>query len=648
MNILIPNNWLKDYLETDATPQEFARAMSLASVSIERVEKIDDDYIYDIEVTTNRPDLMSVIGIAREASAVLPQHGYKARFKPGKIDYSYDIVPKSDLLKIQNDSRLVNRIMAVILEVDLGPSPKTVSDRLNKTGIRSINNVVDVTNYIMREIGHPSHVFDYDRLLNHTLIIRPSRPGEKIITLDEKEYSLPGGDIVADNGEGEIVDLLGIMGTANSVVTDKTKKVVLFLDNNIAHILRKTSMNLGIRTEAAVLNEKGVNPEIMLPTLLNGIELLIKNAKAKVISPIIDIYPNKVFPKTVTVSKKKIDNVIGVDIPEKTIETILRDLGFGVTVKNSEFMVEVFTSRINDIQIPEDVIEEVARIYGYHKLPNVLPIFPTQTYYHQSEDEFFWIQQLKNAFKFWGFNEVYTYSMVSEELFEGPIEEAIKLKNPLDEDHAFMRRSLTPSVIQAALLNKNYDSLVLFEIANVYIKKKGLPDERLHLSAVMKSAYADFSLGKGVVERVFEILGITNFSFEKREDVVLGANVLFDKKVVGSIEVLDEVTFELDLSSLLPHATQKKNYVPPAKFPPVIEDIRVEMPSHYSFQKVSKAIKQVSDLVYEVSLLDVYKDKKTFRITYIDRTKNLTNEDIVPIREKIYGELSSHFKAKIG
>ena len=239
MNILIPDSWLREYLETNATPKEFAREMSLTSVSIERMEKVGDDIVYDIEVTTNRPDLMSIEGIAREASAILPQAGFTAKFKKRKRRDSIETATKSPLLQIANDPSLVNRILAIVMEIKLSNSPEIISKRLEKTGIRNISNVVDVTNYIMREIGHPSHVFDYDRLPNHTLNIRKSKKGEKIITLDGKEYSLPGDDIVADSGTGEIVDLLGIMGTANSVVVDTTKRIVLFLDNVNHNLLRE-------------------------------------------------------------------------------------------------------------------------------------------------------------------------------------------------------------------------------------------------------------------------------------------------------------------------------------------------------------------------------------------------------------------------
>jgi phenylalanyl-tRNA synthetase beta chain len=645
MNILIPNSWLKDYLETNATPTQFADAMSLTSVSIERLEKVGDDIVFDIEVTTNRPDLMSIEGIAREASAVLPQQGYKAVFKPRKVSVAIKTTGESPLLKIKNDKTLVNRILAVLAEVELGPSPELISKRLEKTGIRAINNVVDATNYIMREVGHPSHVFDYDRIPNQTLIIRRSKKSEKISTLDEKEYILPGNDIVADDGTGNIIDLLGIMGTSNSVVTPTTKRVVLFLDNNNPNLLRQTSMNLGIRTEAAVLNEKGLDPELMMPTMLRGIELLKENAQAKILSPIIDIYPNKPISKNLKLKTEKINSLIGVEIPTTTIIEILTHLGFGVKSDRGFLNIEVPTIRNNDIEIPEDIIEEVARVYGYHKIPNSLPAFAQQNYYHQEKNEFYWIQKVKDALFHWGLNEVYTYSMVSEELFDGPIERSVKLKNPLTEDRVYLRNSLTPSLIEVVQNNKSREELRLFEIANVYFKKTGLPDEIQHLAVILKHEGVNFYEAKGIVEQILNLLGIKNYNFSKKDDGVEGAVVNVGTKKVGVIEVLGEVTFEIDITELLKHARETKVYKEPAKFPPIIEDLRFEIAPHYTFHEIESEIKKVSDLVYDVALLDVYENKKTFRITFLDRTKNLTNEDVAPIRDTIYNCLSTNFKA---
>lgn len=650
MNILIPNNWLKEHLKTNATPQEFAREMSLTSVSIERIEKVGDDFVFDIEITTNRPDLMSIAGIAREASAVLPQSGFTAKFIQQSFKDPAKTVLKNELLTIGYDKALTNRILAVVIDVNLHNSPEIIRDRLEKTGIRSINNIVDVTNYIMRELGHPTHAFDYDRLETHTLNIRESKNGERLKTLDGKEYLLPGGDIIADNGKGEIVDLLGIMGCENIAITPDTKRIVLFINNTDRHKIRKTSMSLGIRTEAAVLNEKGVDPGVGMPTLLRGIELYKEIANGEVVGEIIDIYPVPHKQKKVTIAKEKIDSVIGVEISDKVIKEILTNLGFEVSGSDNNFEITIPSTRVNDVDIPEDIIEEVARVYGYSKIPNVLPNLPHQAYYHQDNNEFYWTEKLKEAFVYWGFNEIYTYSMVAEELFDGPIDRAVGLKNPLTEDRSYLRNSLTPSILEVARLNKNRENLKLFEIANVYLKQpKGLPHEILHLAGIIKHDNATFFESKGVVEQVFHILGISDYSFSRREDGIDGAVIKFGKQKIGTIEIEgDETTFELDIQELLKYATSHKKYKEPTKFPPAIEDVRIEASPHYTFKEIADIISSQDDRVKEVSLLDVYQSKKTFRIVFMDRTKNLTAEDITPMREKIYKALEDNFKAKIG
>ena len=649
MNILIPNSWLKDYLETDASPKQFAEAMSLTSVSIERIDEIDGDHVFDIEVTTNRPDLMSIEGIAREASAILPQAGYKASFKPHKSKIDILSVTKSPMVNISVDKELVNRVTAIVMEIKLKASPSKIAKRLERSGIRSINNAVDTTNYIMREVGHPAHVFDYDLLTDHTLNIRKSRKGERIITLDEEDHILEGGDIVADNGRGEIIDLLGVMGTQNSAVNENTKRVLLFLDNNNPHLLRKTSMSLGIRSEAAILNEKGVDPELTLPTILKGIKLLKEIANGKVVSDIVDIYPNKIKEKSVTVTHEKINRIVGVNISLETISQILKHLGFGVYEKKGLFNVVVPSSRINDIEIEEDVIEEVARVYGYHKIPNVLPTMPTQSYYHQDKSEFYLVQKIKEAFLHWGFNETYTYSMVAESDFEGPIETAVKLKNPLTEDHVYMRKTLIPSLIGVANSNKNKDSLSLFEISNVYKKNNdSLPEQILHLAILIKNNSSTFYDAKGIVEQIFEILGIGNYKFVRKEDGFEGADVKIKGKYVGEIEIDEFISLEINLEEVLKSADLGKKYIEPPKHPAAIEDVRIEVAPHYTFHEIEADIKSTDERVVDVSLLDVYKNKKTFRIKYQDRSKNLTQEEITIMREKVYKILQSNFKAKLG
>src|SRR3990167_3479723 len=344
MNIKILDSWLREYLKTKAGAKTIADLLSLTSVSVERLEKYGkNDLTYDIEVTTNRPDLMSVVGLAREAAAVLQQFGNQAEFIPPQISKPQKVKEKL-VINIKNNPKLVGRITTIIMSVDLKQSPQYIKDRLETGSIRSINNVIDVTNYVMREIGHPAHVFDYDRLTTKALIIRESKKGESIVTLDNKEHILGGGDIVADDGFGKIIDLLSVMGTQNSVVTDKTKRILFFIDNCDQDRIRKTSMSLNIRSEAAVLNEKVVDPEMAMDAMLRGIELFQEIANGKLLSDILDLYPNKPSSKHIEISPK--ENILRITTP---------------------------SWRNKDIEIPEDIIEEIARIYGYHKLPSVLP-----------------------------------------------------------------------------------------------------------------------------------------------------------------------------------------------------------------------------------------------------------------------------------
>ncbi|RJQ25393.1 phenylalanine--tRNA ligase subunit beta [Candidatus Parcubacteria bacterium] len=679
MNIKILDSWLREYLKTKVKAEELGKYLSLTSVSIEKIEKVTqgqskappgtvakqrlgllpgglkmtgqtEDYVYDIEVTTNRPDLMSIIGIAREAATVLSQEGKKAEYTEAKYKNNFKPQEKTLEINIKNDPKLVNRICAIIMEVKIGESPEFIKQRLEASGIRSLNNLIDVTNYIMREIGHPTHVFDYDRLDTKTLIIRESKPGEKIITLDGKIHTLKGGDIVADNGQGEIVDLLGVMGTENSVVTEKTKRILFFIDNNDPQKIRKTSMNLGIRSEAAVLNEKGVDPSLTISALLRGIELYQKIADAEIVSNIIDIYPNKPEVKEIKISQEKINEVIGINIPLKISTQILKRLGFHVISKRNNLNITVPSWRNNDIEIPEDIIEEIARIYGYYKLPNILPPLLKKGPYHLEDDPLYWERKVKNTLIYWGFTEVYTYSFVSENLLEGPPEEALKLSNPLNEDMLYMRKTIVPSLLEVIKNNEERNEIKIFELANVYQPRPNdLPQEILTLAAVIKKPNLNFYEIKGIVEQLLNGLGIKNANYKNRQKGGLGADIYIKNDYIGEIEILDDnlSNFELNFEITRKYTTLKKTYKPIPKFPPTIEDVRLTIDPKISYQQIVSTIKTQSNLVVEVSLLDVYEDKKTFRIKYQNPYKTLTTEEVTKVRENIYKALIKEFKVKI-
>lgn len=649
MNIKILDSHLREYLKTNATPKLLADTLSLSSVSVEKIEPLKNDYLYDIEMMTSRIDLASVIGIAREAATVLSQAGIAATYRQ-PILREPTIPQKKVDLKIINDEKLVNRVCAVVMDVEVGESPKIIKERLEASDIRSLNNVIDVTNYVMRTVGHPTHVFDFDRIPTHKIVIREAKKGETITTLDKKTYVLAGGDIVADNGTGEIIDLLGIMGLENSVVTNETKRIIFFIDNNETSRMRKTSMTHGIRTEAVQINEKGVDPELAYTALLYGIKLFQEVAGGKVISDIIDIYPNKPKKVIISITEEKINNVIGVQIPLKKSVAILEGLGCTVSTNGKTLSVTVPSWRAKDMALPEDVIEEIARVYGYQNIPSELPPLVKIAPVNLETNPFYWEGRVRHALKYWGFTEVYTYSMVSEELYDGPIESAVTIANPLNEEFVYMRSSLILSLLNVTIENKQRDSLTIFEIANVYHKnKQGLPTETQMLAGIIKKPHVSFFAVKGLLEQIAHDLGIHELLFKSADTSNREIIISVGKEVLGTIEILDEmmIDFELNFEKMVQLATRKKVYTPLSKFPPIIEDLAMQINDDISTGAIIEVIKKQSTLIKDVSLLDKYKATRTFHIIYQDVNKNLTSEEVAPIRLKISTALQNTFDAKI-
>lgn len=587
MQILIPDSWLREYLETNATPKQIQESLSLCGPSVDRLHKKGNEYVYDIEVTTNRVDMMSVVGIARECMAILPRFGYKTKLS---IKYQVSGIKgknKVDYLTVKVDPKLCSRFSAVLIKnVKVGESAKMIRDRLELCGLRSLNNVVDISNYLMLETGQPVHTFDYDKIVGHKMILRESKKGEILVTLDGKKHTMPGGDIVIEDGSGKLIDLCGIMGGLNSAVDQNTKNVLLFVQVYEPSHIRKTSMSLAHRTDAAVLFEKGLPIENVLPTLEKGIKLFggTKNS-------VLDIVNVKKSIKTIKLGK--ID--LGIEIRKSEVENILKSLGFGI----SNLEISVPWWRKLDINIHEDLVEEVARIYGYHNLPSVLMAgkLPAPTH----DMTFYWERKIKSILSDWGFTESYTYSLVGKD-------KGLRLKNPLSVEWQYLRTNLTNSHLEMIAQNLGrVMELNFFEIANVY-----LPQEELHL--IVSTTNRDFPRLKGIMEALFQKLGGIKFDFQ----IVAHSNCL---------------ACEINLQKVLEQATTTKKYVPISKFSPIIEDVNIQLRENYS-QLITK-IKSLSTLIKNVEFIDKYGDKLTLRITYHDNDKQLSNLDISPIRDRV-------------
>jgi phenylalanyl-tRNA synthetase beta chain len=484
------------------------------------------------------------------------------------------------------------------------------------------------------------------------MILRASKKGERITTLDGKTHTLPGDDIVIEDGSGRLIDLCGIMGAQNSSVKSTTKTIVLFMQTYEPSRIRKTSMFLAHRTEAAGLFEKGLDQELVLPSILKGIDLIGQFAGGNVASKIYDIYPKPYKPYVVRVTKEKLTSYLGVSLSDKDIINILTPLGFSALtgfhpVKKQGGTLTEISVRIpsfrQDVTIDVDIIEEVARIYGYHNIKPKLP--STEPPSTISDPILTWEEEIKIRLRDWGYTETYTYSMISEELMDAfnlDKKKAYKISNPLSNEWVYMRPSIWPSLLSCVKQNlNNQTDLNLFELSMIYEYREGnLPNEKPIL--LICATGNQFYRLKGLAETILAIFGID------RPYGNFGSLGLVDQKLLDTLGIKTPVTIlELDFTALVANANPQKKYVPIPKFPPSYEDLALIVPPNAHIGPLIEALKKVTPLVTDVTLLDSYGDTRTLHVTYLSPEKNLTTEDIRPIRAKLLKVAEEKFSAQL-
>jgi len=632
MDITISDNWLREYLQTKATPKQISEYLSLCGPSIEKVEEKDGDILYHVEITTNRIDCVGVYGFAREAAAILPRFKIPAKLKklnPNNKINKIDNLPFS----VVSDESIVYRTLGVVLtNFKNRKTPDWMQKRLLACGVRSLNAIVDITNYVMLETGHPCHAFDYDKIKYKKFFIRLSKKGEKVTSFDEKTYELTGGDIVFDDGDGEIIDLPGIIGTKNSVVGPETKRVLLFIDNNNPTRIRGTSMKYTIRTMAASINEKGVDPDLGKSALLRGIELYQKVCGAEIASAIYDDYPKPAAVKTVITSKAFIEKILGVDIAKDDITKILTSLEFSPVWKAETLSVHVPSFRARDIEIPEDIVEEIARVYGYFNLPSRLMEGKLPDPLYKSPFSLEW--KIKNIIKALGGTEVYTLSLVPNNYLDA--EKALSLKNPIGPESKYLRSDLVHSLVTALKENKgDYESLFMFELANVYLQTVGdLPEEKLLLGMCF-DGYKYVQV-KGILETLLNDQLNIPVSFEK-DPPSEKINISSAKTPIGYLTERDDgiIVSEIDSQALQKLYRPLRSFVSIPKHPPQIEDLTLNVPAGVEIAKIMQSIKSASNLVSDIGLSGTYKNSFTFRVTYQNPEKTLTDDEVAGQRNKI-------------
>lgn len=650
MNIKVPYTWLKNHLSTAVKAEEFQRLVSLSGPSVERIETVRNEPVLDVEVTTNRMDTASIRGIAREGAVILNHAGKRSRLVdvPKYVPKTNEIVHnnKEFPIRISVDHKLCPRVTAVIMSVKTNHSPSWLSTKLEQVDIRSLNNLIDITNYVMMEIGQPTHVFDADRL-GSVLNIRASKKGEKLTTLDGKTHGLVGGDIVADNGKGALVDLIAIMGTANSVVTENTKRILFFIEHADPTRIRKTSMGLAIRTQAAQLNEKQLDPNLVMDAMLRGIHLFQEIADGELESPILDLYPRPVENTIITLPLAKVRTYLGIEIPEKTQISILEQLGCSVRVEEGALIVTIPTLR-PDLTIPVDLIEEIARIYGYHNLPSVLMDTPIPTQYPE-ETNFAKEHEIKLFLAALGWQEIYTYSTVSAKLSTQSgyaVKDHVKIQNPLNDDHVYLRRSLIPSHEEIIHQNRHLPSMSVFELAHTYTPRwHNIPEEKLHLTL---TSTQPFLTVKGYAEAVLAKLYILPESVAYTRTADTSAKIVIDGHEAGTVMLLPSGHTAVDFvwPVLLAAARRNPQYVPISQFTPIIEDMTLTLPEKTEVARVLQSMKAVEKALLSIEVKGVYKQNVTFTLKYGFPDKQIASEDVAPMRKRIAETVQKHHRAQ--
>jgi len=657
MNILIPHPWLLEHLDTPATPQEIQKILSLCGPSVERIYEREGEAVYDIEVTTNRVDSMSVRGIAREAAVILTQFRLPSTLRPLRIPTIFD-QRKADrtlpLPTIVNDRRYCRRITCVVLDqLKRAETPTWMAKRLRQVELNVHDAVIDITNYVTHDLGHPCHAFDYDKImeLGGTIIVKLATPGQKFVTLDGATFTTIGGELVFENDQGEIIDLPGIKGTANTSIQADTQRVLFFTENSLPEKIRFASMSHSIRTVAAQLNEKNVDPHLALPVVEAGTQLFVELCGASVASPLFDEFPGQRQLPSVDVSLEHIAQYLGLELPVNRMAEMLEALGCQVLLKKKIFTVQPPTFR-PDIAIPADVIEEIARIYGYHNLPSVL--MPTAIpLTHPPGLNFSLENKIKRFLAAIGWQEVYTYSMVSQELAlqsGQPLADHLKILNPLTDDRVYMRRSLLPSLTEILAKNTQYLELSVFELANTYHpREQQLPIEKLHLGLVSRRPV-------NVVKGDLEALAKTFFTLLRYQqasgstaDILAWSATTPELRKIGTLQLISEDVVGIDLlvETILEIAGTHPQYQPLAKTSPVIEDLTFTLPEKVGVGEVLRTLEISTPVVSAVEFINQYQQNVSFRITYHNLEKQVTLEAVTRARKQLVQAAQTEHHAQL-
>ncbi len=662
--MIIPLSWLKEYVDIKIPFKDLAEKLSEVGLTIEKWEENPPagggDILFDPEVTPNRPDWLSVYGVAREIAAVTSAK--LKQVKPVFPDKSKTLLP----IKITPNYKIVPRITSVTIKgVTVKPSPEWLQKKIKEIGLRPINNLVDITNYVLWLYGGLLHVFDYDEIHGAEMTVTQAKGGEDFRSLDGIDYKLPKGAIIIKDTD-RIIDLLPLKGGENSASTSKTKNVLLHSVVVDPVLTRRTSQFLGLRSDSSAVAEKGLDPNSPPLAVSSALKLILELAGGEVASQILDHKEREFKPWTVSLNHQRLEGVLGLKITPGEVKNIFERLELKV---KGQYEVTVPTFR-HDLHIEEDLIEEVGRIYGYNKFPTILPTNPPPTVPVAYGRNYNLEYEVKQTLAGFGFDEIYTFSLVSEDqlikLGIDPLK-VLRVDNPISKENEYLRPKLLGNLLEAVKLNEaNFQEIKIFELGKIYMGES--VDKRIEkysLSGAIKGER--FLEVKGVVEAFCQKFGIkgTIKKADKKSIEIwdhpdkAGEIVVDSERIIGYVAEISQsvmsrfgikgkaVYWELDFSVFEKIADLKKKYQPIPKYPAIVEDLSVIVPNSILYQDIVKSIKETDNLLRKVELIDIHENSKTFRLTYLSPNKNLTGEEVALVKEKIIKNLERKFGASL-
>ncbi len=643
--MIVNYNWLSEWVDINYSAEELAEVLARIGIEVEEVEKTSGDTILKIDITPNRGDLLSVIGLAREIAA---KTGKKLK---KRIEYKFPKVKKDKKINVTVESKEdCSRYTASPLNnINIAGSPRFISEKLEKCGIRPLNNVVDITNYVLLETGQPLHAFDFDKIRGE-IIVRRAKNGEKIVTLEEEEKKLSKEDLIIADKSGPIA-IAGIMGGLESGITEDTKRIVLESAFFKPSLIRTASRRLKISTESSYRFERTADLYMVGYAACYAIQLLEKYANGKIMGKIVDTNPNPKVSKKIPFSYSKVNELLGMTIEKKKSISILENLGFAVSNKTGDKSEVSIPSHRNDLKIAEDLVEEIGRFAGYDNIPLRFRYSNYKPVWVENRE----IVEIKKIMVRLGFWEAINIPFIEPYWSSLEKTEAVYIENPMWSEKGILRNSLIPGLLENVKrnLNRGEEIVRIFEVGRVFTKGK---EEEENVGGViggytLKNWYendreVDFYDIKGAVEAFLEEIKILDYSFQDCKNPLYleerALSVASGGKVCGTFGLVNQEVcksnvfgFEFCIKKLI-NSKKEKRFRKTSVFPPLKRDISIIIEKTAPFEEIQTLLDHSTKQKVRIKLIDVYhaerigKDKKsmTIRLEFYNPKKTLTDDEI--------------------